>query len=361
MAVSKLKTGWMQLYTQMRRPNGALTRMFTVKPGNIYEGTKVAIDIERYGEDVAVAITQMSGPNLNDVSQYTTKEFEPPTYGEGVTLNVIDTLTRMAGVDPFTAAYKGYAAQITTALAKAFQLIGDKITRAVELQAAQILQTGKLTLTNKSGDTVYELDFKPKAAHFPTVSVAWSAPTSTKLADIEALAELIRTNGQVDPDELWFGSTAASLFFKDEAVLKQLDNLRMTLGEVAPQYIDAGVTYFGSIWIGQNKFNMFGYRDTYKHPQTGVATPYIGVNNVIVKSSKTRLDMTSAVVPIMVSPDPRVANLLPGRMASKSQGFDVTPNVYVSPNNKAIMGDLESRPLLIPVQIDGFGCLKTVL
>ena len=54
-----------------------------------------------------------------------------------------------------------------------------------------------------------------------------------------------------------------------------------------------------------------------------------------------------------------MASIMPGRMVSSEEGFDVTPNLYCTPNGKQIMGELESRPLLVPVQIDGFGCLDT--
>lgn len=360
MAVTLSREGWVQLFTQMRSPNGFLSRMFTIKPGGSYNGDKVALDIERFGEDVAIAIKKCTGPNLNDVSTFTTKEFEPPAYGEAFPMNVCDLLNRMAGVDPYTAAYTEYAGQMTAAMAKGFVLIDDKIKRAVELQASQILQTGKLTLTDSSGATVYELDFKPKATHFPTVGVPWSTvATATPLADLEALAKVIRSDGKVNPDRVIMGSTALNEFLQNAGVQAALDNRRINIGDIAPQFDDSGATFYGYVWAGSYSFEIWTYPDTYNDPQTGNPVEYIDPGKVVMLSSRTRLDMTSARVPLPLGPDPRVANLLPGRMSSRSEGFDVTPNVYATPNGKQIMGELESRPLLIPVQIDGFGCLTT--
>jgi hypothetical protein len=360
MAVSLTREGWIQLFTQMRSPNGFLSRMFTIKPGGSYNGDKVAIDIERYGEDVAIAIKKFTGPNMNDFSQFTTKEFEPPAYGEAFPMNVADLINRMAGVDPYEAAYTEYAGQMTALMAKGFVLIDDKIKRAVELQASQILQTGKLTLTDSAGATVYELDFKPKATHFPTVGVSWSATaTATPLADLEALAKVIRSDGKINPDRVIMGDVALSNFLANPDVQAALDNRRIDVGSIAPMFDDSGATMYGYVWAGTYRFEIWSYPDTYNDPQTGNPVEYIGSDKVVMLSSRTRLDMASARVPMPLGPDPRIANLLPGRMTSRAEGYDVTPNVYCTPNGKQIMGELESRPLLIPVQIDGFGCLDT--
>ena len=360
MAVGITAEGWLQLFTQMRSPNRFLSRLFTVKPGGIYNGDKVAIDVERFGEDVAIAIKKCTGPNLNDIDIFTTKEFEPPAYGEAFPLDVCELVNRMAGTNPFDAAFVTYASQLVAKFAKGFKLIDDKISRAVELQASQILQEGKLTLTNASGDTVYEIDYKPKATHFPTTGTSWSTlATADPLGDLESLAEVIRADGQIDPNMLIFGAVALKNFLLNETVQAVLDNRRIDLGEIRPEMRDSGATFYGFVWVGTYRFEMWTYPDTFKDPQTGNPTKYVAADKVIMLSNNTRLDMTSARVPLPLGPDPRVAGLLPGRMSSPSNGFDVTPNVYATPNGKQIFGELESRPLLIPVQIDGFGCLDT--
>jgi hypothetical protein len=359
MAVQLTREGWLQLFTQMRSPGNFLSRFFTIKPGGIYNGGKVAIDIQRFGEDVAIAIKKCTGPNLNDIDEFTTKEFTPPAYGEAFPLDVCELLERMAGVDPYTAAYTEYAGQLVTMMAKGFMLIDDKIKRAVELQASQILQTGILTLTNKSGDTVYSLDFKPKASHFPTTGISWSGATADPLGDLASLAKVIRADGKINPNILIMGDTALSNFLANDDVQKKLDTRNFDLGNIAPFFDDSGATFYGFVWVGAYRFAIATYPDTFTSPQTGLPVEYVAGDKVIMLSDRTRLDMTAARVPLPLGPDPRVAGLLPGRMSSREDSFDVTPNVYCTPNGKQIMGELESRPLLIPVQIDGFGCLDT--
>lgn len=360
MAVQIQREGWLQLFRQMRSPNSFLSRFFTIKPGGIYNGDKVAIDVERYGEDVAIAIKKCTGPNLNDIDEFTTKEFEPPAYGEAFPVDVCELINRMAGVDPYSAAYTDYASQLMAIMAKGFMLVDDKIKRAVELQASQILQTGILTLTNSAGDTVYTLDFKPKATHFPTVGTSWSTvATADPLGDLQSLADVIRADGKIDPDMLIMGATALRNFLANDGVKDVLDNRRIDIGAIRPEMRDSGATFYGFVWVGTYQMEIWTYPDTYKDPVTGNPTKYIADDKVVMLSSRTRFDMTCARVPLPLGPDPRVANLMPGRMSSREDSFDVTPNLYATANGKQIMGELESRPLLIPVQIDGYGCLDT--
>lgn len=360
MSVQIEREGWIQLFTQLRRPNSFLSRMFTPKPGTFYSGKKVAIDIQRFGEDVAIVVKTGTGPRLNDLDIFTTKEFEPPAYGEAVPYDVNDLLERMAGVDPYTAAYQEYATKLVQYMLNGFVLIDDKIKRAIELQASQILTSGVLDLKDENGSTLYTLDFQAKASHFPTAGTAWDQAGADPLGDIQALAQVIRADGKVDPNRLIFGSGASlKAFLANDDVQAALDNRRMSIGEIAPEMRDSGATYYGQIWIDAYEYQIWVYPETYTDPQTGLPAQYIPADKVVVTSTRTRLDMTSAKVPLPLGPDPRVANLLPGRINSREAGFDVTPNVWCTPNGKEIMGELESRTLLVPVQIDGFGCLDT--
>lgn len=360
MAISIKRIAWLGLFTQLRSPNNFLTRMFTVKPGGIYDGEKVAIDIQRFGEKVAIAIKKCTGPNLNDIDIFTTKEFEPPTYGEAFPLDVCDLLNRMAGVDPHTAAHQGFASAIIAKMAQGFVLIDDMIRRSVELQASQILQTGKLLLTNKNGDTTYELDFKPKATHFPTVGTGWDQANADPIGDLESLAKVIRSDGKVNPDMLIFGDIALRHFLANTKVKDALDNRRIDIGEISPRFADSGATFYGLVWVGAYRFEIWLYPETFEDPQTGNPVEYVTPDKVIMLSSRTRLDMTAARVPLPLGPDPRLSGLLPGRLSSREENFDVTPNAYATPNGKQIMGELEARILLIPIQIDGFGCVDVL-
>lgn len=360
MAVQLTREGMISLFIQLRQPTGFLQRLFTFKPGSVYSGNKVFIDIKRIGEDVAIPVEVCTGPNFNTVEKFTTKEMVPPQYGEAFPVDACELLDRMAGVDPYSAAYMDDASMLTSMLLERWAVIDAKIVRGMELQASQILQTGKLDLLDGSGSSRYKIDFLPKAAHFPTVGTPWSNAAATPLADLQALANVLRANGKVDPNRLIMGETALSEFLANQTVKDALDNRRIEVGEVAPEMSDSGATFYGYVWVGTYRMEIWAYPEGYEDPQTGNFTKYVDDGKVVMLSTRTRLDKTSAKVPRpLVAPDPRVAGMIPGRLTSRDDGFDVTPNLYPSANGKQLIGELESRPLLVPAQIDGFGCLTT--
>lgn len=359
MAANPFATGWMTAFKQMRRPTDFLQSLFVMRPENEYNGKKIEIDIQRFEENVAVAIKAGTESNLNDMDIVTGKEFTPPAYGEAVPCDVNDLLERSVGVDPYTDAGVGYMAKLVRKLTMAFTVIVAMITRGVEVQASQILQTGKLTLTGFTGDVRYELDFKPKTTHFPSVSTSWSAAGADPLGDLQSLIDVIRTDGKVNANQLIMGAVALKNFLANEAVQAALDNRRITIGEIAPRLDNRGATFYGFVWIGAYMCQIWTYPEEYTSAETGLPVKYVDDDKVIVLSDRTRLDFTTARVPLPLGPDPRVASIMPGRLLDVGTNLDMTPNLYCTPNGKQVMAEVESRPLLIPTQIDGFGCLDT--
>lgn len=356
------RVGWTMAYEQMRAPMTHFASRFTMKEGGIFFGDEVEMDIISFGEEIATVVTQHTGPNMNDYNKFTTKKFKPPAYNEGFPLDVNELLSRMAGVDPYSAAYLNWQGDVVSKIMKGFRLLDDKITRGVELQASQILQTGKLNLFDDKGNITYTLDFKPKASHFPTVTVPWSTvATATPLEDIRLAAKQIFTNGKITPKRLTFGESAWENFKNNATVQKALDIINISVGQVAPMEMAGGI-HQGTIWIGSYKYEMWTCPGEYTHPSTGLPVEYLDTHKVIVDSPETRLDIVCAGVPLPFPVDQRLSMLLPqGRLTNRKAGFDVSPNIWISPNNKQVTGELESRPLCVPAQINGFACVKTNL
>lgn len=361
MAANPFATGWMRAFEQMRTPTDFLQAFFVMRPENAYNGKKIEIDIQRFEENVAVAIKAGTESNLNDMDLVTGKEFTPPAYGEAIPCDVNDLLERSVGVDPYTDASNGYMGKLVRKLTQAYTIIVAMITRGVEIQASQILQTGKLVLTGYDGDTRYEIDFKPKATHFPTVSTAWSAAGADPLSDLQALIDVIRTDGKVNANQVIMGAGALRNFLQNDLVKEALDNRRIDIGAIRPRLDGRGASFYGFVWVGAYMIEIWTYPEEFTSAETGLPVKYVDDDKVIVLSDQTRLDYTTARVPLPLGPDPRVASIMPGRLLNVGANLDMTPNLYCTPNGKQVMAEVESRPLLVPVQIDGFGCIKTEL
>lgn len=351
-------------YEQISAPQMFLTGMFQSPPVNFHESEEVEIDITRSGEDVSVVIQDLStGYRMNSTDQYTNKKFVPPIHKEAIALNSSDLLKRSAGQNPFASV--DLRASVITRLMQGMSKVEAKIRRSMELQASQILQTGVLTLIDSNGVAVYALDYAPKVTHFPTAAIIWSNPASTKIANLESLGAVIRGDGLASPDQLIFGSAAFESFLGDSAVRARFDMRRADLGTIAPIKMVDGAEYRGTVEIGNYKYDVWTYGGRFKHPQTGVSTPYLDPAKVIVRASTGRLDATFGAVPNIgkLLGAQSIVNLpeLPSRISLPGRTIDLNTNVWVSADGENLFGGVASRPLLIPTAIDTFGCLDTGL
>lgn len=338
-----------------------LSGFFKSPPRNFHKTEKVELDIVRENEEVAIVITDPStGARINESSLYTNKAFTPPVFEEAGAINAYNQMQRRPGVDPFQDPNFGLQA-----MQEAFDIFGKcerKIRRAIELMASQVFQSASITLVNSAGTALYTLDFQGKTEHFATVTVTWdiAGATGSPLADLESLARTIRKNGKKNPTDLVFGASALQRFLASEDVRARLDNRNMQVGSIAPQSRGEGATFQGRVWIGSYPFDMWSYEGFYKHPQTGVLTPYVSEENVIMLAKDGRLDLSFGAIPMIVPPDQRAMPFLPPRISSGDRGIDLTTNAWITPDGKNVMVSCGTRPLTIPTAIDTFGCLTVV-
>lgn len=336
-------------------PPGFLSAMFQTPPQNYFNSETVEIDIQRNGEDIAIPIQDLSVKGrINEATLFTNKEFTPPIYEERFPVKAWEQMFRQIGNNPFESV--DFMASAFNSMRSNMRRGEQMIRRSIELQAAQIFQSGTVTLTDSSGNALYAIDFAPKATHFVNAVTTWASST-TKLADIEALADVIRVDGHTEPDMLVFGARAWNRFIQDTAVQNALDNRRIDLGMISQPLVRGGGKYHGVLTVGQNTFQLWTYQGWYKHPQTSAATAYIDQDSVYMRGPG-RLDLVYGAIPQLVPPDPRVAPLTLGRMSAG--GVDMHTHAWLSEDERTIWGSVSARPLCIPTAIDTFGRIDTV-
>jgi hypothetical protein len=334
-----------------------LSGYFRSPPQNFHTTEDVELDIQRDDEQVAIVVKDLSlPPNHNENSLYTNKRFRPPIYDEEGAVTSFDMIQRQPGQNPF--ANPNYAANAVTQAFAIFRKLENKIRRAIELMASQVLQTGQLSLINQLGVAVYTIDFSPKATHFVTPVTPWAVDGSTgaPLTDIANLATVVRRDGKREPLRLIFGTSAFQRFLANADVQLRLESRRGVLAEVAPVARGQGATFQGWVWVGHYRMEMWTYDGFYRHPQSGAFTPFVADNNVLMLSDG-RLDLTYGAIPMIVSPDQRALPFLPPRISSAGGGLDLTTNAWVTPDGKRVMVSAGTRPLTIPTAIDTYGRL----
>lgn len=339
--------------------------MFQTPPSNFHETEKVRIDITRNGQDVAIVVQDLSvGYRYNAVDTFQVKEFTPPVFKEAFPVNSADLLKPIAGVSQLES--PDVRANLVMEFFAGMRKVDGKIRRAMELQASQVLQTGKVKLYDENGNDLYELDYQANADHFPTAGTAWGEVGADPMADLEALSETIRDNGLVDPDDIYFGSAAWSAFMMDEKVQKLLDIRNMNIGSIErAQKRGNGATYRGAIDIGTYTFNLWTYNAKYVDPQTKALVRYLKPGNVVMRASDGRLDGTFGAIPnigkLLGAQPTQILTELPGRVNNSDSGIDLFTNTWLTPDGEQLFGGVGARPLMIPTAIDTFGCLNTGL
>lgn len=351
-------------YEQSRKPTTFLMGLFNSPEENFHNSESVEIDIERYDEDVAVAVTDLTaGYNFNKLNVSTNKEFIPPLFKEAFSLNQNETIARSTGSDPFQDPI--YVANALKKFKKGMIKISDKIVRAVELQASQVLQSATATLKNENGDNVYEIDYKPKATHFPAAaSPAWDGTNPTIAANIESLLDVIKSDGQMSAHKfvsIW-GGGAFSAAMADTPFRTLFDStIKIDAGSIGmPGAAMNGAIYRGTIAIGPYTIEIWTYDAEYKDVETLAQTKYIETENVVFFDPQIRLEMTWGNVPMILKPEQRVMPYVPPRIVSPGMGgIDMITNIWTDDMGENLFGGISARPLAIPVAIDRFGCLDS--
>lgn len=343
-------------YIEQSPTPGFLTGFFQSPARNHHNSEEVVIDVRRSGRDVAIVITDITtGRRISENSLYTSHTLKPPIYDEEFGLVVWDTMKRAPGEDPFQ--NPSFLANARREMELGFHEAEQRIIRAIELQASQVLQSGTLDLKNKDGTTIYNVDFKPKTAHFPTVGNDWGAAGATPILDLAGVADKIRLNGKTRARYGIFGADALDKFLSDDDVFKRLDNRRMNRGSIdAPEERQGGY-YHGTITVGNDNLEIWSYDESYTDPATGDDTPYVDPDNVIVIGNNVRLDLSFGAIPQLLPPDPRLAPIAMGRI--RNDRLDLTTNVWCTPDGRQLRASCGTRPLCIPTQIDGIACLTT--
>lgn len=355
-----------EAYFQTAPVTSFFSNQFRSPASNFYTSESVELDIVRTDEEVAIAVQDITaGWRNNSADLFTNKEFIPPVFKESFSLTSKDLFKRVPGDNPFQD--PGYRAMIITRFMDGMRKINNKIVRANELQASQVLQTGTATLLDANGAEIYAIDYKPKATHFPTSSTAWTDASPDILGDIESLGQVVRNDGKQAPDTLIMGIDAFSAFILDDVIQPLFDNRRIEAGRIGRMSVlPEDARFRGTVDVGNYKYDVVTYAGVFKDPNGGAIVPFMDPAKVILLSSDSRFDALFGAVPhigrALGLTGGSGVNLpeLPTRFGSREAGMDMFTNLWLSQEGDQLYGGVASRPLMVPTSIDTYGCLDTL-
>ncbi len=312
---------------------------------------QISIEVQRGTELIAVDVERGTEGNRNSFSKSTEKIFVPPYYNEYFDATELDFYDRLftenGTVDATT-----FGQWLSTVVEK-LALLQDKIERAYELQASQVLHTGIVTLTN--GDNI---DFKRKAASLVDKGAGnyWITGTVSPYTDLEAACTFCRTKGKTGGTifNAVFGADALTDFLNNTIVKARADIRRIALDSIRmPQRNAFGGVLHGEVSAGPYSVRIWTYPEYYD-TKTAQNLPYMDPKKVIVIPENPRFVLGFAAVPQLLGDK---ANVGAG-IASKRGAFLVSE--HLDQRNTAHIIDMKSAGVAIPVAVDQLYTVQVV-
>lgn len=356
----KATSKMVKLYEQGMRPSMGLDNFFQAPPENYFNSEKVEYDIIRSGEAVAVAIQDISADfRGNAADAFTNKEVMPAVFGETFDLQAFAPITRAPGFNP----YEDVDFQATAAK-EAIRMIGlldDKLARAKELMASQVLTTGKCSLVDAAGKVMFTADFKPKTTHFFTAGTPWNAAGATIKADLKTGCELIRDDGKGIADTVLMGAGSFEAFISNADVRADLNNdYKINQGSLSGlKYNEMGLAYRGLFTVGDFNLDIYTYNGRYDAISNGAPTKYLPDAKVVIMPSTIRLDKFIGSIPRFNLPDSASIALpsLPRNFRANGRGMSVFS--YFTAGGRSLKFEMGMRTVYVPTAIDQLVCIST--
>jgi len=287
-------------------PPTALRSLF---PNRNYGTKYVSIDVQRSaGELIALDIIKGSEGNRNTFSLSDQKKWEPPYWFEYFDATQLDLYDVVLGQFNNGSVSPNALLTFAETVADNLDQLRNKIERAKELQCAEVLMTGIVTLA--SGDSI---DFKRKNTSKVDLTSAggyWTTGATDVFAQFAAGATFLRTVGQRGDSEFdaIIGTEAIAALFKNTTFLNRQNFFNMRLDMIMPPTRNAnGLAYHGTITAESYRINLYSYPQTYKN-SSGTHVSYIDPKKFVMIPRTPDFIYAHAAVPRLLNEAPQTGD-----------------------------------------------------
>lgn len=309
----------------------------------------VDIDIWKGKRRVAPYVHPRIGGKTVERQGYRTETYEPPEVSPDMVTTAEDLMNRAPGETIYGA--MSPMERAADQLGRDMAELDDMITRREEVQAAQALFTGEVVVQGEGYDEVVRY-WPTNPADQPYLELSagsyWNEATSDPLADLRWADRSIKQDSGVNPIDVILGQNVADALLNNEGFAKKLDNRRIDLGQIDPQQLPGGVTYYG--FIKELGLDLWGYDEWYED-ESGEEQPMVPVDKLLVGSPNVRTTMAHGMVALYGG----------GREAPELVAAPRVPDSWTQRKNPAgRIVQIKSKPLAIIHQIGGFRVIKAL-
>lgn len=321
------------------KPTGFLSSFFP----RVTSMTKsVSIEVQRGTEKIAVDVIRGTVGNRNTFSKSSEKLYVPPLYHEYFTVSELEIYDK--------AMFEQSPAAFANMIQKAADYMEEqknKIERAIELQAAQGLQTGIIVLSN--GDNI---DFRRKAASMVDINVGgdyWTTANGDPIKDFIDGATFLRTVGKSTSQVVnaVVGAKALNALLNNENFSKRADIRSFKLDEVRLDLRNSeGASPAGEVSAGAWTIRLWTYPGFYEDA-SGTMVPFVDESNVILIPETFKGCTAFAAVPQVMN----------GEGVRPQQGEYLIQD-FIDERAATHEAHIKSAPIAVPTSIDRIYTMK---
>lgn len=340
------------VYQERTRPTGFLRSFFPNTNPAVAPSAEISIEVERMFEKVASDVVRGSEGNRNTFSRSTEKIFIPPIWREYFDATQLDLYDRVLGSQGTT--NENLFAALLNKVADRLGLLQDKIERAKELQCAQVLLSGIVTIQQG-----LNVDFKRKSASSVdlTGSGGYWATNNDVTPQFKAAGDFLRTVGKSNDAmfEVILGDQAQIDLFANTKFQARQNFFHMQLDDIkTPVRNSVGGTLHGAITAGPYMFRLWSYPEFYDilNDDGSIASqgvPYIDTKKAIVIPQRPRFHFAHALVPQLIAE--------PGQTPQQAE---YVLGEFTDKRRAAHDFDIQSAGLPVPVAVDQIYTMKAV-
>lgn len=336
------------LSTEFRAKSFLRDRYF----GNVvtYDTAKIDIDIVGPGKrKLAPFVHPKIGGKVVERGGYKTNSFEAPEVSPEMITTAEDMLHRSPGENIYNA--KSPQERAAAQLGEDLATLDDMITRTEEKMCAEALFTGGVTVKGEGYDE-YLAYWPTETADQPvsTPGKLWTATDADILADMRGIRRSMIQNSGVTPVECIMGTNALEAFLgKLKGMNVELDFRRVDMGQIDPQHLPNGVTYWG--YLKDSALDIYTYDEWYFDEATGKEAPMVPLDKVLVAGRGVRTTMAYGLVCLTgehkQAPEFHVGSRIPDSGVQRK-----------NPAGRWVQ--IKAKPLPIIHQIHGFHVLNAI-
>lgn len=262
------------------------------------EALDVSIEVLRHGRPIAVDVLRGTDGIITRSDKSTEKLYRPPYFDYAYNLTNLDGYDRLFGESSEIGA--GHWAKVVSKTAKEVARNMDRINRRFELQCAQALLDGIVTM--KNGDNI---DFKRKSESLVDASsTPWSNDANHPGVQLEQGADFLVETGLVSPGtdfNVILGSGAWNAFRANAKRAAEGDIKDQKFQDLtSPINFGNGAKLFGRYSYGNYNFRLWGYGGIYDDPTTSTPTKYMDSKKIIILPDEINFEFAHGGVPAMV-------------------------------------------------------------